>query len=198
MNNKTLTFISSVALISFSGCATNDELFAKYDKNCDLPKAKIIEKVVEKQVIKEVVKIKQVDMEGLHWEPAVYFGFDKSNLNAQETKRLAQNVAIMKKYPQAKVNIQSFTDQKGSTRYNKSLATRREAMVVDYLHTMGIADNRILVSALGEELPILGDSVKDRQINRRVEMMLLDEDGRPMALKVRPESSPFIAPSPVR
>lgn len=198
MNNKTLTLISAVAVLSISGCATNDQLFAKYDKNCDLPKAKIVEKIVEKQVTKEVVKIQKVGVQGLHWEPAVYFGFDQSNLEASEANRLAKNVEILKKYPDTKVNIQSFTDQKGSSAYNKSLAKRREAMVVDYLHTMKIADNRILVSPLGEELPILGSSVKDRQINRRVEMMLLDKEGRPMALKVRPENSKFVAPSPVR
>lgn len=198
MNNKTLTFISAVALLSLSGCATNDQLFAKYDKNCDLPKTKIVEKIVEKQVTKEVVKVQNVGMQGLHWEPAVYFGFDNAKLDQNESARLARNVQILNKYPNTKVNIQSFTDQKGTTAYNKVLAKRRENQVVDYLNSKNITDNRIIVSPLGKELPILGDSVKDRQINRRVEMMLLDADGRPMALKVRPENSEFVAPYPVR
>ena len=194
---KLASWLGLSTAVLLSGCATNDELFAKYDKTCDLPPAKIT--VVEKVKYKEKVVYKEkVGVDGMPWEPAVYFGFDLDSLSPQETQRLATDVAILKKNQPLKVNIQSFTDFKGSTAYNKRLALRRQATVVNYLTTMGVARQRITVSPLGEELPLLGQSEQERTINRRVELMLLDKNGRPMALKVQQAQSGFTAPSPVR
>ncbi len=181
-----------------SGCASNDELFAKYDKNCDLPPATV--KVIERVKLKDkiVYKEKVVSIEGKPWEPAVYFGFDRADLTAEEAQRLAIDARILKDNPSFKVNIQSFTDTKGSKAYNKKLALRRQATVLDYLKTMGIARQRITVSPLGEELPLLGSTKQGRTINRRVELMLLDETGRPLALKIQQARSGFIPPAPVK
>ncbi len=193
---KPVILLSLLSLLS--GCATNDELFAKYDKSCDVPPAsvKIIEKVKYKD--KVVYRDKLVKAKGLVWEPAVYFGFDLATLTSKEAQRLADDVVILDKNPNLKVNIQSFTDYKGSKTYNKRLAKRRQATVVDYLKTMGIAANRITVSPLGEELPLLGKSKHDRIINRRVELMLLDKSGRPLAVKLQKAATAFIPPQPVK
>jgi outer membrane protein OmpA-like peptidoglycan-associated protein len=209
MTTTKFSMLAALGVVSIlSGCATNNELYAKYDKTCDTPKAKV--KVVERVKYVDKVKVKYVDkvrvvnkvvnkgIDGLHWEPAVYFGFNRGELNAQEQHRLAQDAAILKHYPNMKVNIQAFTDVKGSTAYNRKLAVKRQRTVVNYLKLQGIASHRILVSPLGEDLPILGNSVSDRSINRRVELMLLDHTGRPMALKVRPNNTGFKAPYPVK
>ncbi|MEE9302507.1 MAG: OmpA family protein [Thiotrichaceae bacterium] len=206
--------ISCFAMLSgvfgLSGCSTNDQLYAKYDKNCDLPPAtvKIMEKVKFKDRIvykdkviykdKVVYKNNTVGVSGMPWEPAVYFGFDLSSLSTNEEQRLATDAKILMRDKRFKVNIQSFTDTKGSNAYNKRLALRRQATVVKYLTALGIAKNRITVSPLGEELPLLGSSEHDRAINRRVELMLLDETGRPLALKIQQAQSGFTPPSPVR
>ena len=184
-----VTALSLITLLS--GCATNDELFAKYDKTCDVPKGKV--RVVEKVTFKDKIVYKDkiiyknttTGIAVKPWEPAVYFGFDLSSLEAKEAQRLAVDAKILKDNPQFKVNIQSFTDTKGSTAYNKKLALRRQATVVNYLTTMGIARNRITVSPLGEELPLLGSTEAERAINRRVELMLLDATGKPLPLKIQ-------------
>ncbi len=214
MNNKNqwmsgqLAKTGRIGILSFStvlllsGCATNDDLFAKYDKSCDLPPAtvKIIEKVKfkDKVIYKDKIVYQDKGVDGMPWEPAVYFGFDLSSLEVKEAQRLATDVAILNKNMDLMVNVQSFTDFKGSSAYNKKLALRRQATVVDYLTTMGVARNRITVSPLGEELPLLGQSEQERTVNRRVELMLLDKNGRPMALKVQQAHSDFKAPFPVR
>ena len=193
---KPVILLSLLSLLS--GCATNDELFAKYDKGCGLPSstARVIEKVKYKDKI--IYQDKLVKMDGMAWEPAVYFGFDLATLSVEEAQRLATDVAILKKNPNVKVSLQSFTDYKGSKTYNKKLAKRRQATVVDYLKTMGISANRITVSSLGEDLPLLGKSKKDRIINRRVELMLLDHSGRPLAVKLRKATTAFTPPQPVK
>ncbi|MCK5901610.1 MAG: OmpA family protein [Cocleimonas sp.] len=218
---KQATLIS-ISLILVSGCSSTDTLYAKYDDNCDIPKpkVKIVERVVEKvKIQKEYVtqyktkyktkikyktkyktKIKYITKgsQGIHWEPAVYFGFDKSILTVVARQRLNEDIRVLKKYRQLTLSVQSFTDQKGSNRYNRKLALKRQQAVISFLVSQGIKSSRIRVSPLGEELPILGQSKQERSINRRVELMLLDNTGRPLALDIQPKPSPFKPPLPMR
>ncbi|MCK5917798.1 MAG: OmpA family protein, partial [Cocleimonas sp.] len=113
-------------------------------------------------------------------------------------KRLDADAMVLRKHSNLKLNVQSFTDFKGSNAYNRRLAIRRQEAVIRYLVGHGVARSRIRVSPLGEELPILGKSVQERSINRRVELMLLDQKGRPLALEIQPKQSRFNPPGPVR
>ncbi|PWR00010.1 OmpA family protein [Leucothrix pacifica] len=161
-----------------------------------VPETKI--KVVEKvKVVNKVEYVKQA-VHGEIWEPAVYFGFDLSSLNASEQARLDRDMLVLKKNPSLKLSVQAFTDSKGSQAYNRQLALRRQQTVVDYFMDKGLSRDRILVSPLGEELPILGDTKAERVINRRVELMLLDASGRPLSLAVQPKATSFNAPFPVK
>jgi outer membrane protein OmpA-like peptidoglycan-associated protein len=193
-----------------SACTSTEALYAEYDESCDIPqsKVKIIEKIVEKiKVEKEYItkyetkyktKIERQVVRGIRWEPAVYFGFDLATLMDAEKKRLDADVLVLRKYANLNLNVQSFTDFKGSNAYNRRLAVKRQQAVIHYLMAKGIAKSRMRVSPLGEELPILGQSVQERSINRRVELMLLDQQGRPLALDIQPQQSTFNPPSPVR
>jgi len=220
------------AMTLLGGCASTNDLYAKYEDLCEVPKAKveerikIVKEVVHKDRIVEKIKpvetIKYVDriqkvptvkvvekiktvnkyikqpMLGEVWEPAVYFGFDLATLNAAEYARLDRDLSVLKKNPKLKVSLQSFTDKKGSASYNRKLALQRQSAVKSYLMSKGLGEGRILVSPLGEELPILGGSKNERIINRRVELMLLDAAGRPMSLSIQPKPTPFNAPAPVK
>lgn len=208
--------IAGLVATAVSGCASTETLYAEYDDSCDIPKPKVVERVVEKVKIqkeyvtkykteyktqyktKVVTKVDRQVMRGIRWEPAVYFGFDSADLVDQELKRLDADIAVLRKHPNLKLSVQSFTDVKGSAAYNRKLALRRQNMIISYLNGNGIAKNRIRVSPLGEELPILGQSVQERSINRRVELMLLDESGRPLALEIQPKRTQFNPPMPLR
>ncbi|PWQ98797.1 OmpA family protein [Leucothrix arctica] len=244
------------AMTLLGGCASTSDLYAKYEDLCEVPKAKVEERIkivkevvhkdriIEKikpvetikyvdriqkvptikivETIKEVPTIKVVEkvkivekvkvvervktvnkyikqpMLGEVWEPAVYFGFDLASLNVEEHVRLDRDLLVLKKNPKLKLSIQAFTDSKGSESYNRKLALKRQNTVQSYLIAKGLEKDRILVSPLGEELPILGNSTNERVINRRVELMLLDAAGRPLSLTIRPQSTSFNAPAPVK
>lgn len=205
---------AGVLILTLSSCTSTDSLYAAYDESCEIPKPKIkvVEKIVEKVKIKKeyitkyetkyktkvVTKVDRQVVRGIRWEPAVYFGFDLATLTGAEQKRLDADALVLRKHTHLKLNVQSFTDFKGSNAYNRRLAVRRQDAVIHYLTGKGINEARIRVSPLGEELPILGKSVQERSINRRVELMLLDEKGRPLALEIQPKPSQFNPPSPVR
>nr|MBX2824731.1 OmpA family protein [Gammaproteobacteria bacterium] len=163
--------------LQLTGCASTEELYAQYDeKACLLPVAETKDRVVVKEVLYR---------DSLVWEPAVYFDYKKDFLQGRESERLKENLAVLKKYPDLRVVIRGFTDAVGSNRYNQDLAERRVKFVFNYLRGQGIAARRMVNMPLGEEMPFLRsrDEAGDA-INRRVELVLTDGSGRPVAYRV--------------
>ena len=169
-----------------SGCATTDDLYADYDVN-SCP-------VIASATPARVVLRDRVTSKNMHWEPAVYFEFDRDDLNAIEHARLDKDLLVLKRYPMLRVAVRGFTDHKGGEEYNKALAKRRVATVSAYLEAKGLNPSRMESVALGEGLPILDqtDNVA-RSIHRRVELLLLDGTGRPLSHELDIRQSPVLA-----
>jgi len=169
-------FLLFSILIS-AGCASTEELYAQYDENaCHYIAPTTNERVVVKEVLYR---------DSLVWQPAVYFDYKKDALLGEESQRLSENLAVLKKYPDLRVVIRGFTDEVGSNRYNQDLSERRVNFVFDFLRTQGVAEHRMVKMPLGEELPFLKiNSQTVDEINRRVELVLTDGSGRPVAYRV--------------
>lgn len=174
-----------------AGCASDAELFAEYDAWCQGSAC------VATELQTEIVYVTEPT---LPWEPAVYFGYDRDDLNETETQRLATNLQLLQSHPDLRISLQAFTDSVASDAYNLALSERRRQRVVSYFLESGIHTDRILSTAAGKMLPVLaGDSPDARIINRRVEMMLLDSSGRPLSVGVSLPESPeaFTPPTPL-
>ena len=52
----------------------------------------------------------------------IYFDFDKFNISNKAAFELDKLVVIMKKYPEMIIKVESHTDSRGSSSYNKSLS----------------------------------------------------------------------------
>lgn len=180
---------------SLSGCVSTEALYAEYDEVCPVQAT-----VTDTGMVMVTALASQ--SQGQLWEPAVYFGFDLHQLDEEERKRLDRNLVILDQYPTLQISIQAFTDQLGNKNYNRTLAEKRMNQVSDYLTLNGVDASRIKQAPLGKELPILpSDSEQDRIVNRRVELMPLDAQGRPLVLRVDFERSggdSFVAPEPVK
>ena len=197
-----LLILASMAVMA--GCASTESLYAQYDELCP------VEARVTSNGLVTVTGIAAGGGAGLMagesrtqvWEPAVYFGFDQSQMAEAEVRRLDSNLAVLKQYPTLQVSVQAFTDEKGAASYNQKLAARRLDQVVQYLRDGGISNGRIKRVALGEELPILSNaSNEQRVINRRVELMPLDAQSRPLVLRADFAGSggdEFVPPAPVK
>lgn len=184
----TICLLATAAL--FAGCASNEELFAKYDAYCQ--GAACVATDIE-------VVYEQVVAPTMAWEPAVYFGYDLDYLDDNESSRLDRNIEVLNTDASLKISLQAFTDSVASFTYNADLAERRRVAVLDYLMDEGISEDRIVSSSGSELLPVLPtDSVEDRIINRRVEMMLLDDTGRPLSIGIAfpDEAEDFVPPYP--
>lgn len=193
--SRYMTAVWLMLAIVLSGCVSTEALYAEYDEVCPVQA-----RVTDTGLV--MVSAIASAAEGELWEPAVYFGFDDGGLTDEERSRLDRNLAILKRYPVLQVSVQAFTDQLGSSAYNRRLAERRMQQVSEYLQVNGLDAARIKMAALGKELPILpGKGEQDRIVNRRVELMPLDAQGRPLVMRVDFDNSggdSFVPPEPVR
>ena len=112
-------------------------------------------------------------------EDQVYFDLNAYYIRADGEKILDQAVALLKKYPFLKLQIDSDTDSRGSNKYNERLSKNRSMEVFFYLKNQGVATGRMEV-AWHEESRIAnrcgdGEACSDaqHQANRRSVLTLL-------------------------
>lgn len=108
----------------------------------------------------------------------VLFGTDQARLNP-DGMRTAQKLAnVLQQNPQRTVLVEGFTDSTGAASYNQQLSERRATAVRSALQELGVSRERIAVRGYGEAHPVAGNaSAQDRQLNRRVEIVLSDAGG---------------------
>lgn len=76
------------------------------------------------------------------------------------------------------IELQGFTDSRGSEQYNIGLSQRRAQSVERYLVSKNIPLYRISIIGLGEDNPVANNSNSDgRAQNRRVEVRVLKAEG---------------------
>ncbi len=109
----------------------------------------------------------------------VLFGTDLARLNA-EGMRTAQKLAyVLQQNPQRTVLIEGYTDSTGSNAHNQELSERRAHAVRAALQEMGVPQDRIAIRGYGEAYPVASNNtVQDRQLNRRVEIIFSDASGK--------------------
>lgn len=108
----------------------------------------------------------------------VLFQTNRALLNQNGLSTLQKVADILQQYPQRTVLVEGFTDSVGSTAHNQKLSERRAVSVRRSLRDMGVGQQRIAIRGFGESFPVASnDTPEDRQLNRRVEIILSNEDG---------------------
>ena len=73
--------------------------------------------------------------------------------------------------------------------------------MIRYFTENGVSRDRMVTGSAGQEMLLsTDDNVSERVYNRRVELMLLDSNGRPLSLRVVQDADEeaFVAPEPIR
>ena len=115
---------------------------------------------------------KVIDRLTLH----INFDTAKSDIRKADLPELEKAVAFVKKYPDSKVSVEGYTDNRGSDKYNLGLSDRRAQAVKKYLVDKGEKADRITAAGKGKANPIGDNKTKQGQFqNRRVEILILSE-----------------------
>ncbi|NHZ91942.1 OmpA family protein [Massilia sp. CCM 8733] len=106
----------------------------------------------------------------------VLFGVDQANLTANGQATLRKLADALAQNPNRSVLVEGFTDSTGSTAHNQQLSEKRASSVRAALVEMGVARDRVAMRAYGEAFPVApNDNAGNRQMNRRVEIVLSNE-----------------------
>ncbi len=109
----------------------------------------------------------------------VLFDSGRAELKSGSARDMSKLAEFFKSNPQRTALVEGFTDSEGAAAYNQDLSNRRAAAVRTALVDMGVERQRINTRGYGEDFPVAGnDSASGRQLNRRVEIVLSDENGQ--------------------
>jgi outer membrane protein OmpA-like peptidoglycan-associated protein len=109
----------------------------------------------------------------------VLFDTNKSELRSGARYTIDKLAAFLAEYPTRNVLIEGFTDSTGTVEYNQRLSERRAEAVQKELAARGIDSRRLMTRGYGVDFPVASnDTAAGRQRNRRVEVIISDEEGR--------------------
>jgi outer membrane protein OmpA-like peptidoglycan-associated protein len=108
----------------------------------------------------------------------VLFGTDQARLTPDGVATVKKLADVLNQNPGRNVLIEGFTDSTGSHAHNQELSERRATAVRAALTEMGVGKERVSMKGYGEGYPVASnDTASNRQLNRRVEIVLSNEGG---------------------
>ena len=109
----------------------------------------------------------------------VLFGTDVARLSPDGIRTAQKLADVLQQNPQRTVLVEGFTDSTGTAVHNQDLSDRRAGAVRSALLEMGVPSERVASRGYGQAHPIAAnDTAQNRQLNRRVEIVLSDAGGR--------------------
>ena len=88
----------------------------------------------------------------------VSFDYDQSGVREDQRAGLQKNADWLRRWSTTRVTIEGHADARGTNEYNLALGERRGNAVKDYLVTLGIGADRMVVISKGEEAPVCTDA----------------------------------------
>jgi outer membrane protein OmpA-like peptidoglycan-associated protein len=114
----------------------------------------------------------------------VLFDTGRAQLNSGSARKLDQLAQFLTDHPERRLQIDGFTDSVGTDSYNLDLSQRRADSVKSALIARGINPARIGSQGYGKNFPVADNADSGgRQLNRRVEVVIGDEQGAAIAAR---------------
>jgi peptidoglycan-associated lipoprotein len=95
----------------------------------------------------------QADLVAKAGSDTVYFGTDKSDLDAASRATLAAQARWMLANPSVRGSIEGHADERGTREYNLALGERRANAAKNFLIASGVPAGRLTVISWGKERP---------------------------------------------
>lgn len=108
----------------------------------------------------------------------VLFEFGTAAIQPGSEENLTKLYRFLVEYPERRILIEGFTDSVGPEEVNQKLSEERAEAVKQVLVESGINPERIMTRGYGEQYAIANNNTAaGRQQNRRVEVVISDEQG---------------------
>ena len=101
-----------------------------------------------------------------------YFDYNRHNIRPDAQSALTADAKtlgeILSQFPDYKLTVQGYCDERGSAEYNMALGDKRAAQAKDYLASLGVPSAQLKTVSFGKERPVCTDHDEDCwQKNRR-------------------------------
>lgn len=108
----------------------------------------------------------------------IYYDYDSYTLREESKPSLDKLVKLLEDTPDAMVQINSHTDERGKQDYNLKLSEERAKSVVDYLVEKGISQGRLSWKGFGFSQPVIkgAKTEEEHQMNRRTAFQVINTD----------------------
>ena len=88
----------------------------------------------------------------------VLFDLDESRIREDARVVLQKNADWLRRWTSTRITIEGHCDDRGTGEYNLALGERRANAVKEYLSSLGVTPDRVLVVSKGEESPVCFDT----------------------------------------
>lgn len=139
-------------------------------ENVNLPKELVYSSIERNVVLQPIVSGSKNILKN------IFFDFNKATLRSESFVELDRMYALLSERSNIKVEISGHTDNKGDDKLNLKLSDKRAKAVMEYLVKKGIKKDRLSAKGYGKGQPITtNDTDEGRQLNRRVEMKIVEK-----------------------
>jgi OOP family OmpA-OmpF porin len=104
----------------------------------------------------------------------ITFDTGKDTIKRTSMPVLDEAVKVLLEYPSLRIEIAGHTDNQGKPENNMTLSAARAESVKSYLVGMGVAEDRIVTTGYGQDVPVdTNDTKTGRSNNRRIEFKII-------------------------
>ena len=86
-----------------------------------------------------------------------FFDLDQAALRDDGRATLSRDADWLKRWTTTRITVEGHADARGTAEYNLALGERRASAVKDYLVSLGVSGDRIIVVSKGKEQPVCTD-----------------------------------------
>ena len=98
----------------------------------------------------------------------VIFDYDQFTVRGDQRAVLQKNADYMRRWTSVRATVEGHADARGTSEYNLALGSRRATAIRDYLVSLGIAADRLIVVSKGKEEPLCREDADPcHAMNRR-------------------------------
>ena len=109
----------------------------------------------------------------------VHFALNRFDITPTSRGVIEGIAALLTKYPSVSAHLVGYTDSRGDSAYNLKLSQRRALAARAVFLELGIDSTRLSIAHKGKaDLTATEDSKRGFALNRRVEMVFVDNEGR--------------------
>lgn len=164
-------YVSTIALLMFSGCAQNTP-----DASGNVSDAN--------RIGSDTISIDESNMmedgSGINYNSSsdgfvsVYFDFDGYTIPPSMEKRVTHNASKLQSIAAGRVKLEGNCDEFGTDEYNYALGLKRAKAVKDALSDKGINTSNVVMVSFGESSPVCNEPSDECYAqNRRVDLRMV-------------------------